>query len=278
MLRDHRYLMQPYEISVETLALCNAACTFCPYPSLDRKGVKLSDDMLESILIQVSEWVHPFYFSPFKVNEPLLDTRLISYLHRINHTSPHAMLRIFTNGSPLSDQVIDRLAELKHVAHLWVSLNSVDVDEHYALMKLDFLKIANRLDMLHAKVNNGKFKHVVILSRVVQSNEADAIFVKYCRMRWPRFGIQLIKKDGWLGYTEPQMNKVPQSPCARWWELSIMATGVASLCCMDGTGEYSVGNIHNQSLLDIYNQPKLLEMRKGLIERGKVSPCNRCTY
>jgi len=277
-MRDARYLNQHYEISVETLALCNAACTFCPYPSLERKGVELPDKLLTSILLQIKEWKHPFYFSPFKVNEPLLDRRVIPMLQEINEYIPRAVIRLFTNGTTLTNKVIQSIADLHAIAHLWISLNSVTVDEYCDLMKLDFLKTANKLDLLHSFVMAKKFKHTVILSRVVQSNEADAEFVRYCRIRWPRFGIQMIKKDGWLGYTEPQMTKVPQIPCARWWELSIMATGKAALCCMDGAGEYVVGDISKSSLLDIYNSDPLLKMRTGLLERSGVSPCNRCTY
>lgn len=277
-MRDARYLDQPYEISVETLALCNAACTFCPYPTLERKGAKLSDVMMESILEQVSEWKHPFYFSPFKVNEPLLDKRVIPYLEQVNERAPKAMLRIFTNGSTLTTKNSLKIDALRKVQHLWISLNSVDPTDYFNLMRLEFYSTALRIDALHAMVKERMFRHLVVLSRVADGTDEDKAFVQYCQQRWPRFLCQLIKRDGWLGYVEPQFDKVPPTPCARWWELSITATGIASLCCMDGTGEYAVGNIHHSTLLDIYNQPTMYNRRAGLLQREGLTPCNRCTY
>lgn len=238
----------------------------------------MSDELMESIIDQVSRWQHRFFFSPFKVNEPLMDKRVLPYMKQINERVPHAVLRLFTNGSTLTPSNREGIAKLKRVAHLWVSLNSTDEVEYRDLMKIDFFHTAQKLDFLHDEVRHKEFKHVVILSRVVQGNELDVQFIKYCKTRWPSFVVQMIKKDGWLGYTDPQMKKVPQIPCARWWELSIMSTGIAALCCMDGTGQYSVGNVNDTSLLDIYNQPGLLKMRQGLIDRSNVSPCNRCTY
>src|SRR5262249_27338104 len=37
-LRRRPYLDYPQEVHIETLAMCNATCTFCPYPTMDRQG------------------------------------------------------------------------------------------------------------------------------------------------------------------------------------------------------------------------------------------------
>ena len=65
------YLDQPKEVSLETWAQCNAACTFCPYPTMDRIGDKMPDELIDRLVGEMSEFKYPFYFSPFKVNEPL---------------------------------------------------------------------------------------------------------------------------------------------------------------------------------------------------------------
>jgi hypothetical protein len=46
-LRSSRYLDYPLIVQIETIALCNAACTFCQYPDLGRKGDKLSDQTID---------------------------------------------------------------------------------------------------------------------------------------------------------------------------------------------------------------------------------------
>lgn len=271
------YLDQPYEVSIETLALCNAACTFCPYPTLERKGTRLPDEVIEALIEEMSHWPTPFYISPFKVNEPFLDKRLTPLCHTINKRIPKAMLRLFSNGSPLTFHKLIELDCLSNIAHLWISLNSHDSAEYQALMSLDFENTATKLDTLHGMVRNGDFRHPVVLSKVTTSFDESA-FQMYCTNRWPLFQVCLIKRDGWLGYVPPMDATIPDSPCARWFELSILATGVVSLCCMDGKGEFSIGNIHTNTLHDIYNAPLWRDRRERMISRREIHPCSTCTY
>jgi len=42
---------------------------------------------------------------------------------------------------------------------------------------------------------------------------------------------------------------------------------------MDGTGEYSIGNVNERSMLEVYNDPVYRERREGLWNRKKVMPC-----
>lgn len=272
------YLDQPIEIAIETLALCNARCTFCPYPTLDRKGTKMDDKLILSLMEQMSTFKYPFTFSPFKVNEPFLDDRLMWLLRIANKNIPNMQLRLFTNGSPLTHQLIAEIADLERVAHLWVSLNSSQPDEYQRIMGLRFEHTAKKLDMLHQHVVGATFTHPVILSKVTQNVNHDGDFLNYCSDRWPCFRTTLIKQDSWLGYVAPLNPTVPDLPCARWFELSITATGIASLCCMDGSGQFALGSVHEHTLLEIYNAPAYRERREKSLSRKLIHPCNTCSY
>ena len=261
------YIDQPHEVSVETLAQCNAACTFCPYPTLERIGTKMPMSHIDSLIDQMAEFEHPFYFSPFKVNEPLLDKRLFEICQRVLEKT-NAVLRIFTNGSALNLKNIVNLAELDRVAHLWISLNEYRQEEYKNLMNLDFEHTAKNLDLLHET----DFPHPVILSTVGYPNED---FRYYCFKRWPEFESLAIKNGGWLGYTDAQDEEVPNTGCQRWFEMSIMADGKASLCCMDGEGQYGFGDTNEETLLEIY--AKTRKWRLGMSRRDAGDPCNRCT-
>lgn len=290
-LRRH-YLHQPHEVSIETLALCNARCTFCPYPTLDRKGARMSLDLINELIEQMREWSEPFFLSPFKVNEPLLDVRLADICADIITKLPQATLRLFTNGQPLTGAQIDWIAALPlgRLEHLWVSLNSTDPEEYGVLMGCSYRMIESRLDELHERVKRGDFHHPVVLSRVtsftpgagaeaaVDAALEDVRFVRACAARWPGFAPTLIKRDGWLGYVAPSAPEVPRAPCGRWFELNIMATGKVALCCMDGTGEFELGDAATTPLLEIYNTPALVNRRQFAHTRDGIDPCQRCTY
>lgn len=268
-LREH-YLDQPKEVSIETLALCNAACTFCPYPTIERKGTRMPDELIERLVGEMASFRVPFFFSPFKLNEPLLDARLLPLCRMMNHAVPHARLRIFTNGSPLTPEKAEQIGSLKNVEHLWVSLNEHDPAKYEALMSLRFDITARRLDVLHGT----DFPHPVVVSKV----GSDDGFKAYVSERWPKFKSFVIKRDGWLGYVDPQFPGIPDTACGRWFELSVMATGRVSLCCMASGDEHGIGDVNTHSLLEVYNAPHWRERRERLLSRRTIGPCNRCSY
>lgn len=269
-LREH-YLDQPNEISLETLALCNARCTFCPYPVMERQGDKMPDSLIDRLVGEMATFEKPFLFSPFKVNEPLLDSRLIPLCERINREVPNAHIRIFTNGSALTPDKIAGVAGLKKVRHLWVSLNEIDPEKYEALMGLKFKITAKRLDYLHEQ----DFPHPVMLSTVGYPNED---FRRYCFERWPNFESMAIMQTSWLGYVDAQITKIPDTPCSRWFELSIMASGIVSLCCMDSEGKFAIGDLNKQTLLEVYNAPAWRERRENMSSRLGIYPCSTCSY
>ena len=264
------YMDQPAEISLETISLCNAACTFCPYPTLERKGEKMSGWLLDKLIDEMSEFKVPFNFSPFKVNEPLLDKRFYDICRTVE-AATLAHIRIFSNGAALTQRRIDEIASLERVGHLCISLNSHIPEEYEALMLMPFDKTARRLDNLH----NQDFPHKVLLSAVGQPNQP---FVDYCLNRWPKFNPLPIPRVSWLGYTDPQVTIVPDRPCDRWWELSIMSNGIVSLCCMDGEGAFPIGDVNKQTMLEVYNSPFYRERRENMMSRLDVDVCKTCTY
>jgi hypothetical protein len=268
-LNEH-YLDQPAEVGLETISLCNAACTFCPYPTLERKGEKMSGWLLDKVIDEMMEFKVPFFFSPFKVNEPLLDKRFYDICRTVEAATV-AYLRLFSNGAALTQRRIDEIAQLERVWHLVISLNSHIPEEYEKLMAMPFERTAKKLDNLH----NQDFPHKVVLSAVGFPNRP---FIEYCNNRWPKFEAMPIVKTSWLGYTDPQADVVPDKPCGRWWELSIMSNGIVSLCCQDGEGQFPIGDVNKNTLLEVYNHPFYRERREQRLSRLKVPVCETCTY
>lgn len=273
------YRDQPKEVSLETLARCNAACTFCPYPTLERIGTKMSDELIAKLIAEMATWEVPFDFAPFKLNEPLLDVRLQAICETFSADCKNGTLRIFTNGAPLIRKHIEWISALPRLHHLWISLNEWRSDEYQKLMGIPFDRTARNLDLLHDMTINGQFNHPVVISKVGQ----DINFQYYVHTRWPKFQINMIKKDGWLGFTEPGIKLVPATPCIRWFELSIMADGIVSTCCMhDGSDKtYNIGDLNSQTMLEVYNSPHWRKPREYLLNRRNLDssyPCSRCSY
>lgn len=276
---DLRY---PTAVHIETWAKCNAACVFCPYPIIPRKGEKMPDELIEKILKDLEDipddW--KWFLSPFKVNEPFLDKRLIPMLEDVNERHPNAGIRLFSNGSPMTADKIDQVARLKNVEHLWISLNDHRPDVYEDVMKIPMAKTLKRLDVLHERKSDGKFPHRVVLSKVADGTVDDLRFEGFVSGKYPEFEPFLIKRDSWIDFHDHAAirKEVPKTKCGRWYEIDITATGVVSLCCMDGRCEYPIGDVSKDHVLDVFNAPHYRQMRTGDKPRQVYSPCNRCSY
>jgi hypothetical protein len=281
-IRRSPHMDYPMEVHIETLAVCNAACTFCPYPTMDRKGDKMSDQLIDKIIADLKQIPTsvPFTIAPFKVNEPFLDKRIFSVCAKINEQLPSAWLRLFTNGSPLTEDIIEKICGVKKVTHLWISLNEVEAQAYEKLMQLPLDRTLSKLDLLHELVRQGRFPHPVMVSRVNDGTGRDQIFLNFVQQRYPMFKPHLIGGRNWTGQVDVGTNaRVPPTGCARWYEVSIMASGKVALCCMDGEGRHVIGDVNTQTVLEVYNSPGYRKMRQFTFSRkAAAAPCETCAY
>ena len=280
-LRRSGYMNWPKEIHLETLALCNAKCTFCPYPNMERQGDRMPDELIEKIIVDLEPMPKnmPFTVSLFKVNDPLLDKRIFSIANEITSRLSNARLRLFTNGSPLTDSIVEKIAGIQRLEHLWISLNECEETAYEALMGLPLRRTLEKLDALHTRVVLG-FPHQVVVSRVADHTERDLAFVRFVKERYPRFSPFLIGRGDWAGQVAGgQATPTPPLGCERWFEVSIMASGKVALCCMDGEGKHVIGDVRLNSIYDIYNHPGYRKMRQFQSFRaGAAAPCDSCVY
>lgn len=280
-LRGSRYMDYPAEVHLETFTKCNAACSFCPYPTLDRLGTRMSDALIDKILgdLEAIPADLPFGIAPFKVNEPLLDVRLFDICAAINRRLPNAHPRIFTNGAPLTDTMIDRLARIERLQHLWISLNECDPVRYESVMGIPLARTLVAMERLHAAVEDGRFPHPVIVSRVRDRTDEDRRFETFMATRFPRFGVVLMPYAAWAGQIEsPEDTPPPPTGCSRWFELSIMSTGRVALCCMDGEGRHMIGDVAADNALAVYNAPGYRRLREASLDRLVAgAPCATCS-
>lgn len=279
--RRSPYLDFPQHVHLETLSLCNANCTFCPYGELDRKNTRMPDELINKVLTDLEDIprIVPFQLSPFKVNEPFLDKRLFDVLERVTTRLPHATITLTTNSTPLTDEKLDRLAEFSHLGYLWISFNDHRPEQYTATMRLPYDRTIQRLRAIHDRKAAGRLRIRVVLSRVGDSSPVDREFASFVGQQFPLFEAAIFPRGGWLGQVPGlELGPVPQVGCSRWFDLSITATGVVAHCCMDGKAEHPIGDIRTQHALEIYNQPAYRALRERAMTRADAAPCNTCTF
>ena len=145
-------------------------------------------------------------------------------------------------------------------------------------MKLPFDRLLARLDMVARYQAAGRLRFPVFLSRVGDDSADDDAFVQWCETIYPGFKVSVYPRGNWLGQVDTVVQDVPDVGCERWFELSITATGVVAHCCMDGEAQFSIGDVRERDVLDVYNVPEYRRLREHTLSRRDVSPCNSCTF
>jgi len=277
------YLDYPAMIHLETITACNAACNFCPYPTVARKGNRMPDSLIEKVVRDLKDVPPdlPFQIAPYKLSDPFLESRLFDIMDLVTAELPGARISLITNGAALTDRKAEQLTKYANVAYLSVSVNSCDDVEYEQVMQIPFARTLERLRALHDRTEAGNFDFPVRITRVSGTRADDVQWMDWCRERFPHFKSSIIPRNDWIGDVPNVLAKlqVPDAPCHRWFDLSIVSTGEVAMCCMDGEAKYPKGNVRTKHVLAVYNQPRLRQLRESLVSRLSAGdPCSRCTY
>ena len=183
VIESQKFLAYPRIVSIETLVLCNARCSFCAYPDSERKGEKLSSELFYKIIDDLSVNNNsPMAMTLARINEPLLDKRLQEFSEHILSTFPKTNYTIWSNGSQLTSKNVNWISELQGNISLQVSLNSINEKEHDLFMGIGLKDILNNLDYVHNHTSIKCALHAPFISI-----EQKEVFTKYCEQRWPNF-------------------------------------------------------------------------------------------
>jgi radical SAM protein with 4Fe4S-binding SPASM domain len=194
----------------------------------------------------------------------------------VNRHVPNAQINLVTNGTALTPANVSKLTSLQNLL-LNISLHEYRKAEYEALTKLSFERVTANLDALHQRRASGEVAFTVSVSRSGDGTAHDFLFLDWLRERYPLFQVGFAEQADWIGQVDVNVPIVPKVGCTHWFELVVRADGTVPLCCADGKGEYQIGDVHKQSLLEIYNAPAYRYLRASATSRLEREPCSRCT-
>lgn len=273
------YLHTPRIISVETFAKCDAKCNFCPYVDIERIGTRMSDELINKIVSDVSDLDQsiPLFITIARINEPFLDKRIFDIARAFHKAAPHAQFIYFSNASPLTPAMMDKFDALPNTYCLSLSLNDYRKNHYERIMQLPFERALKRFDMIHERKARGQMPYWTRVTKVADNDESDGDFVAFVQERWPLFDVSVYRRATWSGAVQTQSSIVPEVGCHQWFTVGFYADGTDPFCVMDSDGKFRHGDISQQHLLEIYNHPFRLNLRQNVINRKKVNYCKSCS-
>lgn len=280
------------KIYIETTNICNLSCNFCPKTSRDLGFMNVED--FEIIINKIKGYTNHIYLH--LMGEPLLNKNLGEFLKVAKKENLN--INITSNGT-LINNAKDIIINSNAVRQINISLHSFEANDNsidfyeYLNNILDFINEANdkteticalrlwNIDTDELKANNDLNSQILRLieeklninfSIFESLREKRGIKLKervYLNMAekfsWPSSEISLISEDVFCYGLRDQ--------------IGILLDGTVVPCCLDSEGKISLGNIFNESLDEIINSKRALDIYNGFSNRKAVEElCKRCGY
>ncbi|NBJ91323.1 radical SAM/SPASM domain-containing protein [Parablautia muri] len=235
------------EIEIETVNRCNGKCSFCPVNANEpqREYAKMSTELFYKIIAELKDMNYSGTLSIFSNNEPFLDDRIIDFYKYARNNLPSARLSIFTNGTLM------KLNDFKEIVNY-----------------LDYMVIDNYNDDLEVLPNLKEIFAYLQKHKDLQ-DKVNFVVRPQDQVRTSRGG-QAPNKKGTEG-----INELCLLPFRM---MVIRPTGKVSLCCNDALGKYTLGDISQDKIIDIWNSTNYEQIRQEMLKnrRKNLKLCKNC--
>ena len=291
----------PKSVKIELSPRCNYRCGFC---ALGARSIQpnVSDDMsldfFKKITVEMyeagAEEIGLFYLGESLMN-PFLTIEACRFLKK-ELGMPYVFLT--TNGSLASFDIVSGLM-LAGLDSLKFSLNAASFEQFEAVMgvkkKLYLAAVENLKLAWHIREDSG-YPTRIYSSSIMYDGEQQKRMAQFVRESilpyvdehyWlPLYsmGAAAIKREEELGYKPTAGNQgrigalVDPLPCwSAFTEGHVRHDGTVSLCCFDADGRFEVGNLCDQSWMEVWNCKKFQEIRKRHLQKDIIGTiCEEC--
>ena len=291
-------------VYIEITNACNLSCSFCPCGkaaseaspiSLEKHRMFMSAELFERCIAESATVADNVYFHV--LGEPTLHPDFGQFLKKLEKTP--LKLNLTTNGTTIA-RVTQSILECPAVRQVNFSTHAyAELPRDAAMLHLqdvlDFCKTANatRPDMyvnlrlwnvgdatsnswnetMLAKVGETFSKGIQIslqhfCSRHKSFNVTGRIYLHQdSRFEWPAFP---------AAHDSPP---IPGTCRALDTHVAILHDGRVVACCLDYSGQMTLGNIADQSLVEILSSPTAKSLREGFEKHELRHPlCQSCTF
>ncbi len=263
-------------VEMEPSSFCNRKCSFCANSFIDRtsQNIEMPEDIFIKLLEELKDINYSNTFSLNRYNEPLANREFIlKRIKMVKDYIPNAKIGLFTNGDYLNKTYVRDL-ESAGLSYMHISFYLKDNEKfdkeniiHKRMCevfnKINIRKYYQDISTDTEYILKAKHKKMLIIYRAL--NFEEAAFDK--------------------GGTIKEFRTLERSePCFQLFnQFYIDYNGNVMICAhvrsdvLEHT-PYSIGNIKDNSIFEIFTGEKASEFRRVLALRGneKMPPCKTC--
>jgi radical SAM protein with 4Fe4S-binding SPASM domain len=293
----HRGL--PISIAIEPTTSCNLRCPECPsgLRSFTRPTGMLKDDLFRKVIDELEQTL--LYLTFYFQGEPYLNPQFLSLVEYASKKKIYTATS--TNAHYLNDENARRTVE-SGLDRLIISIDGTTQETYEAY------RIGGNLDKVLEGTKNilrwrrelkSKTPHVIFQFLVVKPNEhqipdvrkmtrelgVDELVLKTAQIYDYKNGSELIPTiDQYARYRKNRdgtysLKNELENHCWKMWNSCVVTwDGKVVPCCFDKDAHFVLGNVAEQSFLDIWRGEKYQQFRQSLLRsRSEIEICKNCT-
>lgn len=269
-LCDALPLAQPYVLLVDPSSLCNLRCKWCPsgYDALisatKRAQQIMPFELFQKIVEQAAEFDTPFrVLRLYKEGEPLVNPQFEEIIKLAKQSGHFSRIDTTTNGLLLDPERNRRIIEAG-IDQINISVNGVDAEQMYKHTgrHVDFQAYVRNIQDLCEHRGNCMI-YIKSIQDVLSESEqkkffqlfgemADRVYLERLSPDWPDFDVSQsgysFEDIGNYGQPVEQRTVCPYL----FYMMVVNADGTVSTCVGDWKHHQLVGDIHNDSLKEIW--------------------------
>lgn len=222
--------------------------------------------------------------------EPLINPEFVEIVKYMHAKTVGTRIVLVTNGVLLTPELSENI--VKYVDHIIISIEGINQEQYaeFSYVQIDYDRFYNGLKYLYEcsknekcticlKIHGDAVKEKTQLDQFYKmfSDLCDEITVENLVNLFPEVNIHEYK-DTKFRYDNSEY-KEKKVCCQMFKSLQINADGAVIPCCADWKTNLYLGNVYNESLLDIWNGKELRELRTKHLNllKNKTEPCKYCT-
>ena len=279
MTRELDYF--PIEVRIENTVHCNAHCCMCPREKLTRKKGFMGLDTFKNIIDQsVGLGVKSIHVHGF--GEPLLDKYIFD---KIAYASIYDLKTyMVTNGSLLDEEKAIKLCK-SGLSGINITFSGMKKNTYESICKgLNFESTLNNvLSFFKTKEKLGSKTPNIYLTFVFQEKNQDEKekFLETFQDLADDIKISPVHNYGDGKKYHKVEKTIDRISCGDVFFLhafQILWDGRVVPCCLDVDGEIVFGNVHEKSLIDIWQGKKFVQFRKNHLDKKfeNYRLCDNC--
>lgn len=280
------------KVYIETTNICNLSCNFCPKTSRELQFMNV--ESFKKIIDDVKEYTDHVYFH--LMGEPFLNKNLEEFLEICREAE--LKVNITTNGT-LINNVKEILLKSKALRQVNISLHSFEANdskislEEYITNITDFIKEANESTNIICSIrlwnmDTKELKACNSLNSSILKMLEDNLNIEFS------LGEKLLENPGikvrrnlYVNMAEkfewPNINLVNEEAEVFCYglrnQIGILVDGTVVPCCLDSEGNIPLGNIFKNSMSEIINSKRAMDIYDGFSRRRAVEElCKKCGY